>query len=707
MTKNKLIILAAYIFFGILALIGMFELSALLGFVLLVTGIILLFFYLSKPLGLLKKLFEREIYVRPTDLMSVGDITIPEQDFINILQNAKHNGLFNNADWLDVKKLILYNVDGGDMAALVNGLVKAKHADLIEEITQEKLSTPALMGSNLDLLVDAVIKAEKSGINYDFDELIGYNLPSETFMQIINSLISLKNAGILVSQRELLDYYNGGGNINVVKNTILKAQRANLEISFGEMNRIFFAGGDLEKFVDTMIMAHKMGLTIPLSLLLKHNLTGEAIGKIIKSLIIAKEAGVSITLDNLINYELIGGRSRIIVDILIKAMQNSVKIDYFDLERNFITARTKSKTGEHLTDKEKHEEKEKLLARLVDALIEVKREGMDMQQVEIEEYSLAGVDVKSFVTALNMAQKILRLENAKEKLLEHFFNGGNPFNLTLGLIKAKGLEIQLDYGMAGLIDLTGNLQEVLNQTANPYTFPIEMNNESRQVLKEVLKEELPEESTRPLIQKARDGELGYFNIITQDGTVMAMKINVTAQFNIKRYSGGSEIETIFDRAKEAFVSETGNMESYTNVLQNRKALGERVKNKLLGNEEIPANSTKDKFTLQEEINQNNEKQKEHNKNSRWIILDISIQAIEIDTDLTLEIKKKLKLHEIDLLNQESDAENKMAVVEIKKSFAKAIESGSASMKDYQKYRILNKNIKASYNSERTDEKEEE
>lgn len=97
------------------------------------------------------------------------------------------------------------------------------------------------------------ITAYFSGVKVSIGNLIGMRLRRVTPSDIINPLIKATKAGLTMDSDQLEAHYLAGGNINLVIDALIAAQRANIDLEFEQAAAIDLAGRDVFEAVQVSV----------------------------------------------------------------------------------------------------------------------------------------------------------------------------------------------------------------------------------------------------------------------------------------------------------------------------------------------------------------------------------------------------------------------------------------------------------------------
>lgn len=162
-------------------------------------------------------------------------------------------------------------------------------------------------------------------------------------------------------------------------------------------------------------------------------------------------------------------------------------------------------------------------------------------RVRISLFSLVGMRLRKIppsliVNALINGRKA-GLEVDTAELETHFLAGGNVKRVVDALIAADKAGIDLDYKLATAIDLAGrNVLDAVQTSVNPKVI------------------DCPAQ--------------GKISAVAKDGIQLHSRARVTVRANIKQLVGGATEETIIARVGEGIVSAIGSATTYADVLEN-------------------------------------------------------------------------------------------------------------------------------------------
>lgn len=97
------------------------------------------------------------------------------------------------------------------------------------------------------------ITAYFSGVKVGIGKLIGMRLRRVTPADIVNPLIKATKAGLIMDSDQLEAHYLAGGNINLVVDALIAAQRANIDLEFEQAAAIDLAGRDVFEAVQVSV----------------------------------------------------------------------------------------------------------------------------------------------------------------------------------------------------------------------------------------------------------------------------------------------------------------------------------------------------------------------------------------------------------------------------------------------------------------------
>lgn len=228
-----------------------------------------------------------EIFI---DLANSG-INLPLSNYIEFAKKGFNARKYANAiiksktAEIDVNPndIIKNNLDDVQAEKFVYALIRAKKANIFisEEdrlnlnltiesdyrqsfkITKSKLLELHKAGKNIDIIVNAMIRAHESGVNVLPEALDIHNITDKEFETLVNNLIKAHKNGIYIDQEDLLHQNISGNDINKLVMAMLIVKKHNLELEFSElMDYHLLTSGDVLTFVNSIIVANNNDLGI-------------------------------------------------------------------------------------------------------------------------------------------------------------------------------------------------------------------------------------------------------------------------------------------------------------------------------------------------------------------------------------------------------------------------------------------------------------
>ncbi len=528
---------------------------------------------------------------------------------------------------------------------LISAFVKAKQAGLSFELTD--LSSYFDMGGDFELIVDVLIKSKQFDFKEELEEIEKYIYVDYNIEETIAHLIRARKINPDISLKDLEKHISLGGDAGVFVNAIIKAHYGQVVINPNDLNKYFSNGGKVEKLISALVKLKKENIDINFEDLSTLKLEGGDIEQIINDIVRAKHVGLSINLSDIQSYLSQDIDPHQLIDVLIKN-------ETFDLNISIDDLRSLARINVDLD----------IFYR---SLSLDKRIELGVNKDKLVELQTVGVDMFNYVMAL----KINKENDLKINPLEFeidFLEKRNVLPVLLEMVRTKNTDNVLSYKFGIALDkLEHNVTEIVNWALNPQVITVDLE-----------------------------------HIVTQDAFSIKPTVNVMVKGKLYKYIKGSREDVLKARVNEAFISEIELFDSYQSVLQNLNEVSERVLNRL--------NAKMDKKTYEyfenidnEYIKKNNEREAKSNEQSAYEILDISVQNVEVGTDILAKLKKDMAELEYTLSSSKSRerrilalakaAETKTRLIEseaeLKKGLAEAFRTGTLkSSNEYHKYKII-------------------
>ncbi len=221
-----------------------------------------------------------EVYI---DFANCG-LTVPLSNYIIHLQKGCNGRKFADSlikskkagVELDSNDIIKNNLDDLQAEKIVHALIRAKKANIFLtederlnlnltlesdfkesfKITKSKVLELHKAGKDIDIVVNAMIRAHDAGIEIFLDALDIYTLNDKDFEALINNLKKAKKAGIIIDQEDLLHQNISGNDISKLVNAMLIVKKNSLDIEFSELIEYhIMTAGDILKFVSAQVVA--------------------------------------------------------------------------------------------------------------------------------------------------------------------------------------------------------------------------------------------------------------------------------------------------------------------------------------------------------------------------------------------------------------------------------------------------------------------
>jgi len=644
------------------------------------------------------------IDIAPADLIFYREEELPLHELISLYSRRKNEKI----EELTLGFLIRAKRKGIDPHLMIDAYRRAKNNHLHNVVTPEMLNDIALAKGDMLALVNVAKTAENTGIKYDLKDLISQRLPKGIMPIVIDGMVLAFKSGYPIKQEEILDFYREVGSTYMItvesldelekekipreiieeltkyrnlkiknekfdplidrfsdadkaaikKHTLLghlekfvrayvKAKQTGIALTVRDFIMISERGGDVEKFVNSMIKIQRRGIEPPIEIFLKSILPGQLMGRIAKIWLKALEAEIDVKLPNLMDVARITNSEEgveKIVDAMIKMHTVGIDVSYRVLEHFTID-------GGDPED-------------LIKGLIVAEKSKLNITIEDFKKYYWAGKGRKSiekYANAVNIMKNVIGYDDAKAKLDDHIAKGGDPTSLSLGLLKAKKLGINLDYINACIIDKFGEnvLNNVVTDAANPKSYHI-----------------------HPI------------RVIAKDGIVLNITVSVVLRIAIERYGTGSNEDVIFKRVEEALLLVCEHYKDHHDIMNNRKPIAEIILKKLQGHEEAEHHASKDPITMEAQMLKHNNLQKDYNLKSRFNIEEIVLSDIQFGEDIFAEHKLADATKKAKMIIAQAEANKLDADAQIKLAFADALKLGKiSSLNELHKFNIYNKEKK--------------
>ncbi len=506
------------------------------------------------------------------------------------------------------------------------------------KLPREIVTEHFLSGGDIGKLNEIKHVAYKAGLDIDWPQIVMSGIPSEDLRAFIDALIRAQKAEIYHSKDQL-----------AVMDPSMRDQIEDTIITQQSLMAHYRARIDVSKYVDAMIRAKRAGVEITKEALDLHYLTDGDMMKLVTNMIKIKKSGVDIDQTTLMQQRLVGGQMEQLVDALIKAKTaNLHDLTIHDLIDYHLV-------GGNVKD-------------FVSALDVIENSGLDISKDEITKHALSNGNIVSYSKALAKVKKN-NLEISKEKLETASINGLDINDIVSTVVETKGTEYEMNFGFAMALSSQGKKSsDIINWAIKP----------------QVMKVEPPAA------------------VVAQNGIQVIPHVTVTIRGKIKNYFSESREDVIFDRVKEALITEMETFGTHEDILHNLEWISKRVLYQLQGKMELPRNKYKPQKQIEEDIKTNNAKEIRLNSESAYEILDISIYDIEIGKDIYKELReretefarlmsKKESEKRISIARAEEE-EAKARVIKARaklhEGMAKAFEQGRPFSKDYLKGEIF-------------------
>lgn len=505
-------------------------------------------------------------------------------------------------------------------------------------LPREAIIEHYLKGADVTRLQEIRHVAVKAELELDWAKLIISGIPSDDLRIFIDALIRAQKAGLYVSKDKLAAI--DPDTRDKMEDSVITQQ--------GLMSH-YNAKIDVAKYVDAMILAKRAGVEISKEALDLHYLTDGDMMRLVSNMIKIKKAGLSIDQVTLMQQRLVGGNMESLVDSLIKAKTADLKdLNIHDIIDFHLV-------GGNVTD-------------FVNALDIIENNNIPLTKDDLSKHALAKGNIVSFAKAL-AAVKENNLSITKDQLEDASINGIDVGDVVSTVVATKGRAYEISYGFAVKISSKGVLiSDAINWAIKP----------------QVLKIDPPPA------------------VVAQNGIQVIPHITVTIRGKMDKYFSDSREGVIFDRVKEALITEVETFGTHDDILHNLEWISKRVLYQLQGRMELPRSKYKPQKQIDEDIKMNNQKENRLNEESAYEILDISIYDIEIGKDIYRELReretefarlmsKKESEKRISIARAEEEEAKARAIkarAKLHEGMAKAFEQGRSVSKDYLKGEIF-------------------
>ncbi len=528
---------------------------------------------------------------------------------------------------------------------LVSSYIKGKQAGLSLELSD--LSLYFDKDGDFELIIDILIKTKQFDFKDELKEIEKYIYVDNNIEETLAHLIKARKVNPETSLEDLEEHISLGGDAGVFVNSIIRAHYGKVVVLPSDLNKYFSNGGNVETLISALIKLKKENININFDDLSTLKLEGGNIEQIIDDIVRAKYLGLTIELDDVKSYLSQGLDFHKLVDILIKNEAFGLNIDIKDL---------------------------KSLARInvdLDILYRSlsldKRTELGVSKEKLMDLQTTGIDMFNYVMALKLNKDNKFDINPLDFEID-FLANRNVLPVLLEMARTKNTDNALSYGFGILLDKFGhNISEVVDWALNPQVLTMELD-----------------------------------HIVTRNAFSIKPTVNVMVKGKIYKYTKGAKEDVLKARVNEAFISEVELIESYEKVLHHLGEISNRVFRRLIAQMDKADYEYYDSID-QKDIEYNNDREAKLNEQSAYEILDISVQNVEIGTDILSTLKKEIaeleyiistsKSRERRVLALAQAAETKAKLVEseaeLKKGLAEAFRNGVLnSANEYHKHELL-------------------
>lgn len=491
----------------------------------------------------------------------------------------------------------------------------------------------------LSVIIDNLIISHKSGLELNIHVLYRHSLINKDISDFVKAKIKIRNGklGNLITDEILEDH--------------------------------LMSGGDMIAFVDYISKAKKSGVKIDMDELMEANLDKEGMLKILSNLTRSKKAGVYIANDEVedvsdaFHYNKISqsGLLQIYFDDkdIGKYVEAIIKVHKFGIKDLLL-----SELFEFALTKEAN------VQEAVDALIKAKRADLDITLDDIMLYSINHGDVHNFVEAY-MISKNAKLNITLDELEKHQLAGGNIINYVKALKIAKIPDIGISKKDIETLSLKGGnvlLCALAIVRANELGVDLNWGTSSMIALGKLNPVDVVLECVNPKVI-----HVPAFKVVGKDGIVLKIHASIAVMVKMDKFFSGSGEKTLFERVNEGIIHEISHYKDNKSIVNNLNNIAQKAFHHL-------------------------HEQTEINKQSKFILEDITIPEIEVLEDIYHSLKEEHA--KLDALTKTTTAQAELLVAEAKveNAFAEAIKSGKVN--DYYKHKIYKKEKKGILDDEK-------
>ncbi len=565
------------------------------------------------------------------------------KDLEKVLEKAQEEGIV--IPELELKKLISFAEKGGSVLPIGTAYFIAQRNDLkcsiAEFIDVSAFVNPVDFVSVWVILKESSVKAGNIILMAQLEsgkDISGLAATMQRAKSYEIDPMKLLNCGLDVSEmKKVLDVVERTQIIGLLekKDEVTKTKPNTLHVTGSQLIDLYADKSDVEKFINVMSNAKNAGVPISQDVLRVYKYPDLDIEKIVNALLNSEKAGLGIPQNELIQHYIAGKDVEKLVSHLIRAKIAGIEVKLSELL-------------EHFRNSDEPYQ-------IIEALIVSKKMNLGITLMELKSLCLANVNPEKYTKARKSLNINKDFGVSIDDLDNHFLNGGDGLRV-LGLMElAKSQGLKLPFGLAAhIIKTEQKPEDFVNRSLNQRVIEL-----SRKIV-----------------------------VVSKDGIGIIPKIHVTVREKIEQYSKGTREDVLAERTNEALISEIERCEGYGDVLKNLEKIAKNVLKKLLGQTEMPLNSQKDRFSMEEEVKQFNAKQRELNNNSFYEILDVNIPDIEIADARTAKIEEVLSKAEAERMKTKAEAEIIEAEASIQKAMAEGFTKGTLSnLNEYHKSNI--------------------
>ncbi|MEN9443833.1 MAG: hypothetical protein RIS47_723, partial [Bacteroidota bacterium] len=401
----------------------------------------------------------------------------------------------------------------------------------------------------------------------------------------------------------------------------------------------------------------------------------------VDAMIRAKNSGIVISKETFNLQYVTDGDMLQLVESMIKLQQADLQVKEADLLRMKIVGGNMEK--------------------MADALIRIKISQLENVSVEeLIQFHLIGGAVDDYVVALELVRNN-HLDLVKQDIINHQLNGGDIVNFISAYAMNKNFRMgitrdELEIASVNGADVSEVLTIIRSTKDKPYEidfqFAVELSNA------DVTPTEAIAWATVPKVVLVEPSP----SIVTRNGIEILPKVTVTLRGKIENYFSHSREEVVFDRVREALITEMETFGTHEDILHNLEWISKRLLHQLQGRQEMSHTLYKPENEIRRDIDENDKKEQRLNEESAFELLDVSIADILIGKDIFEQLRMREAEYYKELSKKDSEkrislarADEEEAKARLIKSraqlhegMAKGFESGKDLSKEYLKGEIF-------------------